>query len=84
VACGASYNTITQPPKIESVCDKCKGKVIQRQDDNAETIKNRLKVYNEQTTPLIEYYTKKGILKVVDGSGAVEVVFKGLCEFIEK
>jgi len=84
VACGASYNTITQPPRADNICDKCKGKVIQRQDDNAQTIRQRLKVYNEQTSPLIEYYTKEGILKVVDGSGSVEAVFKGLCEFIEK
>lgn len=83
VSCGASYNTITQPPKIDNICDKCKGEVIQRQDDNSQTIKQRLKVYNEQTSPLIEYYTKKGVLRTVNGSGSVEAVFKGLCEFIQ-
>lgn len=83
IACGASYNTITQAPKKDGVCDKCSGSVIQRQDDNAQTIRQRLKVYNEQTSPLIEYYTSKGVLKTVDGSGSVEAVFKGLCEFIK-
>ena len=84
ISCGASYNTVTQVPKADGICDKCSGKVIQRQDDNAQTIRQRLKVYNEQTSPLIEYYIKKGVLKTVEGSGSVEVVFKGLCEFIKK
>jgi adenylate kinase len=83
VSCGASYNTITQPPKKDSVCDKCGGKVILRSDDNPETIRQRLKVYKEQTSPLIDYYSKKGVLKTVDGSGQVGEVFKGLCEFIQ-
>jgi len=84
VSCGASYNTITQPPKIEGVCDKCSGKVILRSDDNPATIRQRLKVYKDQTSPLIDYYSRKGVLRTVDGSGPVEEVFKGLCEFIEK
>ena len=74
--CGASYNTITQPSKAEGACDKCSGKVIQRSDDNPETIKNRLKVYKDQTSPLIAYYKKAGVLNEVDGSGTVEEVFK--------
>ena len=84
VSCGVSYNTITQPPKSDSVCDKCSGKVILRPDDNPGTIRQRLKVYKEQTSPLIDYYYSKGVLRGVDGSGSVEDVFKGLCEFIEK
>ena len=84
VSCGASYNTVTQPPKQDSICDKCGGKVILRSDDNPETIRQRLKVYKEQTSPLIDYYSKQGALKTVDGSGQVGEVFKGLCEFIKK
>ena len=83
VSCGASYNTITQPPKNDSICDKCSGKVILRSDDNPETIRQRLKVYKEQTSPLIDYYSKKKVLRTVDGSGPVEEVLKGLCEFIK-
>jgi adenylate kinase len=84
VSCGASYNTITQPTKKEGICDKCSGKVILRSDDNPETIRQRLKVYKEQTSPLIEYYSKNGTLKSAEGSGPVEEVFKSLCEFIKK
>lgn len=84
VSCGASYNTITQPPKSDSICDKCSGKVILRADDNPDTIRQRLKVYKDQTSPLIDYYSKQGSLKSVDGAGQVEEVFKGLCEFIKK
>ena len=76
LSCGASYNTITQPSKTEGACDKCGGKVIQRTDDNPDTIKNRLKVYKDQTSPLIAYYKKAGVLNEVDGSGTVEEVFK--------
>ena len=76
LSCGASYNTITQPVKAEGICDKCSGQVIQRSDDNPETIKNRLKVYKDQTSPLVAYYKKAGVLREVDGSGTVEEVFK--------
>lgn len=82
--CGASYNTITQPPKVENVCDLCGGKVVQRADDTAETVRNRLRVYNEQTSPLIDYYAKKGVLRDVDGSRPVEEVFKNICEVIKR
>jgi adenylate kinase len=84
VACGATYNTITQPPKTNDICDACKGKVIQRADDNEATIRKRLSVYKEQTSPIIEYYSKTGIVRKVQGSGAVEGIFKAICESIEK
>jgi adenylate kinase len=80
--CGAPFNVLTQKPKVDGVCDKCFGKVIQRSDDNPETIKQRLKVYNDQTTPLISYYKKTGVLFETDGSGTVEEVFKRICDFI--
>jgi adenylate kinase len=84
ISCGASYNLITQPPKAAGVCDSCKGQVIQRSDDNAETIKNRLTVYHGQTSPLIEYYQRAGVLQKVDGSKSVDEVFKSLRAIIEK
>jgi adenylate kinase len=83
ISCGASYNLITQPPKVGEKCDTCSGKVIQRADDNPGTIRNRLKAYNEQTSPLIEYYDRAGVLCKIDGAKPVEEVFKSLCEFIK-
>jgi adenylate kinase len=84
IGCGASYNLVTQSPKVADVCDQCLGKVVQRSDDNAETVANRLRVYHEQTSPLIDYYTRADVLKKVDGSRSVEEVFKNLCAIIEK
>ena len=74
-ACGADYNVITHPPKQEGVCDRCGGQVIQRADDNEETIRNRLEVYEKQTAPLRDFYTKRGLLKNIDGRGTVDDVF---------
>ena len=73
--CGAGYHIIFDPPKQEGVCDKCQGKLYQRDDDKESTIRNRLKVYNNQTAPLIEYYQKKQLLSVVDGMGSIEEIF---------
>lgn len=83
LACGASYNTITQKPKVEGVCDKCKGKVVLRADDNAETVKNRLSVYKNQTSPLIDYYKNKKVLREVNGEGSVEEVFKKISDLVK-
>ncbi|OGS17227.1 MAG: adenylate kinase [Elusimicrobia bacterium RIFOXYA2_FULL_50_26] len=83
VACGASYNLISNPAKKEDVCDACGGKVIQRADDNAATIRNRLEVYREQTSPLIEYYSSAGVVREIDGMQPVEEVFKKICAVIK-
>lgn len=64
--CGASYNTIFMPPKVEGICDKCGSPLIKRKDDNPETIKERLKVYYKNTQPLIDYYEKEGLLESID------------------
>ena len=78
--CGANYHIKNIPPKKEGICDKCGSKLFQRPDDSIETVKNRLKVYEDQTRPLIEYYTKKGILKKVSGALDVKDLFKELCK----
>ncbi|HCB91040.1 MAG TPA: adenylate kinase [Ruminococcaceae bacterium] len=65
--CGASYNIRTKKPKVEGLCDACGGTLVQRRDDEPETVRARLKVYHEQTEPLIQYYKKKGLLSEVDG-----------------
>ena len=56
--CGASFHVVNIPPKVEGICDRCGGELVQRADDTEETVKNRITVYKEQTMPLIDYYTK--------------------------
>ena len=74
-SCGFNYHVKNMPPKKEGVCDKCRSSLFQRPDDNEETVRNRLKVYDEQTKPLIDYYVKKGLLKRVSGDMDVEELF---------
>ena len=71
-------------PAIDSVCDICGSKLYQRSDDNLEAFKNRYKMYNEKTKPIIEYYEKKGVLKKIDGNNTPEEVFKMVDEIISK
>ena len=70
-ACGQGYHVMFDPPKQEGVCDKCGGELYQRDDDNQETVSNRLKVYGSQTEPLIDYYKAKGLLRPIDGVGGM-------------
>lgn len=81
-ACAQMYNVYFNPPKKEGVCDKCGGELFQRDDDKEATIKKRLEVYNSQTAPLIEYYSKKGILKSVKGTGSIDEIFNNLCKVL--
>ncbi|WNY24055.1 Adenylate kinase [Methanimicrococcus hongohii] len=74
--CGASYNVDTNPPKAEGVCDVCGDKLFQRPDDTSDAVSNRLDVYEKQTAPLIDYYKEKGLLKDVDGTKDIDVVFE--------
>lgn len=64
--CGASFNTIFMPPKVEGICDKCGSTLTKRKDDNPETIKQRLEVYYKNTQPLIDYYKNEGVLESVN------------------
>ena len=75
-ACGAIYHIVTLPPKTEGICDRCGADLIQRKDDNEETVKNRLKIYHEVTEPLISYYKKEGILEEIDGAEELDKVFE--------
>jgi len=79
-ACGQMYNIYFGPPKKEGVCDKCGGELFQRDDDKEATIKKRLDVYSAQTAPLFDYYSKKGILKSVDGTGSIDAIFAQVCK----
>lgn len=76
-ACGANYHLTFNPPSSDD-CDKCGGEIYQRDDDNLETVKNRLDVYFEQTAPLIEYYADAGSLKTIDGFRHPDEVFSSI------
>jgi adenylate kinase len=82
VNCGATYHVVHIPPKKEGICDKCGSKLILRDDDKPETVQNRLKVYHDQTQPLIEFYEKKGVLKEVDGTQDMKVVFEDIVKIL--
>ena len=83
VACGATYHLVYAPTKVEKVCDSCQGALILREDDKPETVLKRLKVYHEQTQPLIDYYNGQNILKEVDGTLDMEDVFGGIIALLE-
>lgn len=74
-SCGASYHVVNIPPKKEGVCDVCGGELIQRADDNADTVANRIEVYEAQTMPLIDYYEKAGNIAHIDGATGLDNVF---------
>lgn len=74
-ACGASFHVVNIPPKKEGICDFCGGELIQRADDNLETVTNRIDVYESQTMPLIEYYEKAGNIAHIDGATGLDNVF---------
>ena len=80
--CGATYHTQFAPPAKEGVCDVCGSELVLRDDDKPETVKNRLKVYHEQTQPLIDYYKEKGVLHTVDGTQTMEAVFQSITEIL--
>ncbi len=82
--CGAVYHLIYAPPKEPNKCDKCGGELYQRDDDKEETVRQRFKVYMENTAPLIEYYEKKGILYKVDGTKNIDEVFQQIDEVLQK
>ncbi len=76
--CSATYHIEFNPPKKEGVCDKCGGELYQRDDDKEETIRKRLKEYNEKTSPLVAYYAGKGILRNIDGSESADIVLDNI------
>jgi adenylate kinase len=72
--CGALSHMVFNPPKKAGVCDRCGGELYQRQDDEEETVANRLKVYEKQTAPLVNYYRERNLLREIDGVGAVDEI----------
>ena len=82
LACGATFHVEHVPPKQEGICDRCGKDLVLRDDDKPETVQNRLKVYHDQTQPLIEYYTGKGVLRTVDGTMDMQDVFRSIVEIL--
>ena len=82
VTCGATYHIEHVPPKTEGICDKCGSALILRDDDKPDTVLNRLKVYHDQTQPLIDFYNNEGILKEVDGTIDVKDVFDSIVKIL--
>ena len=77
-ACGAIYNVIAHNTKVDGICDKCSGPVIQRDDDTESVIRHRLSVYHNETAPLVDYYEKAGKLRRVNGAGPADGVLSCL------
>ena len=77
-ACGASYHVVNIPPKTEGICDACGGELVQRADDNIETVTNRIDVYEAQTKPLVDYYEKAGNIAHIDGATGLDNVFANI------
>jgi adenylate kinase len=80
--CQTPYHTAFSPPAEEGVCDECGGKLYQRDDDRPKTVRARLRVYREQTAPLIDYYRQAGLLVEVDGFGDIETINAALLDAI--
>jgi len=82
--CGTGYHVDFQPPRAEGVCDRCNGELFQRNDDVAEVIVDRLRVYNDSTAPLLKYYQDKGALRAIDGTGSMTQITATIIGYLEK
>ena len=80
--CGATYLVEHIAPKAEGICDTCGSELVLRDDDRPETVQNRLKVYHDQTQPLIDFYAARGVLKTVDGTADMQDVFSAITEIL--
>jgi adenylate kinase len=81
-SCGASFHVMLNPPKQESVCDYCSANLIQRADDNVDTVTSRLEVYIKQTQPLIDYYKERNLLSDIQGEQSIEKVLEDICNVL--
>lgn len=77
-SCGATFHVEFNPPKEADVCDICQGELYQRADDNEETVSKRIQVYLDETKPLVEYYSKQGVVATIDGDQAIDKVFNDI------
>ena len=84
LSCGATFHLEHVPPKEEGICDRCGKELVLRDDDKEETVLNRLKVYHDQTQPLIQFYKDKGVMQAVDGTKSMQEVFDAIVAILEK
>jgi adenylate kinase len=82
-ACGSTYHVDTLPTRVPSVCDACGGAVVQRKDDEGAVVAQRLQVYATETSPLVDYYTRAGLLRRVDGLGETSAVFASILSALD-
>lgn len=82
--CGAVYHLDYHPSRVKGICDQCKGRLIQRDDEKEETVKRRLEVYHQQTKPLVEYYEKARLLRTIDGSKPIQTVTADIMEIVKE
>ena len=81
--CGTTYHLVFNPPKVDGICDIDGGKLYQREDDNPETVSNRLSVNVKQSKPILEYYNNKGVLKNIDGSKDIDEVTNDVIDILD-
>ena len=81
--CGAPYHIVTRKSKVEGVCDVCGGELIQRKDDNEEALNTRLEIYVKDTKPILDYYSKLGLLKTYDGTIGAENLLREISKILE-
>ena len=81
-SCSASFHAVFNPPRAEGVCDHCGGELVQRADDNAQTVGKRLDVYGEQTRPLTAYYREKGLLRTIDGERPIAEIQREFADLL--
>ena len=81
--CGTTYHLVFNPPKVDCICDIDGGKLYQREDDNPETVSNRLSVNVKQSKPILEYYNNKGVLKNIDGSKDIDEVTNDVIDILD-
>ncbi len=81
--CGANFHLLFNPPAVEGICDHCGGELYQREDDNEETVRTRLKVYEELSEPVVSYYNPSGRLLSIDGTGTPDEVYMEIHAAIE-
>ena len=82
--CQSTFHVTSNPPKRENVCDRCGSTLVQREDDREDTVRKRLNVYAEQTSPLLERYRKRGVLKTVTGEGTIGAIHAAIMKAVDK
>jgi adenylate kinase len=82
--CGASYHVEFEPPAESGVCDECGAELVQRDDDTEDTVRERLRVYEENTAPVVEHYREEGVLVEVDGEGTPDEVFEAIADVVDQ